>query len=284
MTIIWIIVAVFVIVCVASWIIDTHRFVTRYYNIEDNRVSRDIRLVLLSDLHNKSYGKNNYKLIEAIREAKPDVILIAGDMCNGIKGSDYSPASSLVGELAKEYTLYYGFGNHEYRLRRYPNTYGDMWDNYERSLKEIGVSLMDNTHEYIPEYNIDIAAVNIDRDFYKRFRGGKRLTKEDVNSYLGKARKDCMQLLIAHNPEYFKAYSEWGADLTVSGHVHGGIMRLPVIGGIVSPRLIDFPRYSDGQYSLNGKNIIVSCGLGTHTIHIRVFNPAELAVIDIKKG
>lgn len=274
----------FVIVCVASWIIDTHRFVTRYYNIEDNRVSRDIRLVLLSDLHNKSYGKNNYKLIEAIREAKPDVILIAGDMCNGIKGSDYSPASSLVGELAKEYTLYYGFGNHEYRLRRYPNTYGDMWDNYERSLKEIGVSLMDNTHEYIPEYNIDIAAVNIDRDFYKRFRGGKRLTKEDVNSYLGEARKDCMQLLIAHNPEYFKAYSEWGADLTVSGHVHGGIMRLPVIGGIVSPRLIDFPRYSDGQYSLNGKNIIVSCGLGTHTIHIRVFNPAELAVIDIKKG
>jgi len=243
-----------------------------------------MRFVLLSDMHNKEYGKNNEKLLDAIRQLSPDAILIAGDMCDGLKGHDFSPAVNIVSELAKEYTLYYGFGNHEYRLREYPKQYGDMWDRYKEALEKSGVSIIDNEHVFIPEANIDIASVTIDREFYKRFRKGKRLSVSDMSEYLGECNSKAMQLLIAHNPEYFKAYSEWGSDLTVSGHVHGGIMRLPFIGGIVSPRLIEFPIYSNGLYTLNDKKMIVSCGLGTHTIHVRVFNPAELSVIDIKKG
>ena len=88
---------------------------------------------------------------------------------------------------------------------------------------------------------------------------------------------------LAHNPEYFDAYAGWGADLTVSGHVHGGIMRFPFVGGIISPRLFTFPRSYGGEYDRDGHKLIVSCGLGTHTIHVRVFNPGELSVIDVKK-
>ena len=108
-----------------------------------------------------------------------------------------------------------------------------------------------------------------------------------MERYLGSSRNDShtepYRILIAHNPEYFEAYSEWGADLTVSGHIHGGIMRLPLLGGVISPRFTLFPKYSGGEYERDGHKMIVSCGLGTHSVHVRVFNPAELAVIDIKR-
>lgn len=270
----------FIIICIVSWIADTHRFVVRHYELADRRVRRHIRFVLLADMHNKEYGSGNEKLLSAIREAGPDAVLIAGDLLNGIKGSDFTPALNLLDRLREDYPIYYGMGNHEYRLKIYPKTYGTMWEDYSQTLGGMGLHVLDNESVYLEEENIRISAVTIDRYFYKRFRR-TRLAVSDMEEYLGKPDESEYELLIAHNPEYFKAYADWGADCTVSGHVHGGIMRLPFIGGIVSPRLIEFPRYSNGLYERKGRKLIVSCGLGTHTIHVRVFNPAELSVIDI---
>lgn len=270
----------FIIICIVSWIADTHRFVVRNYEISDERVKKHIRFVLLSDLHNKEYGNNNEKLLAAIRDAKPDAILIAGDLLNGLKDNDFAPALNLLKEIHRDYTVYYGMGNHEYRLKIYPKTYGSMWQDYSAEVQKMGLHILDNESVVREEENIRISAVTIDRYFYKRFRK-TRLEVSDMEEYLGKSSQDMFNLLIAHNPEYFKAYAQWGADCTVSGHVHGGIMRLPFIGGIVSPRLIEFPHFSNGLYEKFGKKLIVSCGLGTHTIHVRVFNPAELSVIDI---
>lgn len=281
MKIFWIAITIFVIICILSWIIDTHRFVIRHYEIHDKKINGHIRFALLTDLHNKEYGKDNVKLLKAIDDCKPDAILIAGDICNGLKNSDFSPALNFISELSKKYVLYYGMGNHEYRLRRYPDVYGDMWEKYSAELSKIGVSIMDNEKLNI-DNNIVINSVTIDRAFYKRFKHN-RLEVSDMEEYLGKPQEDKYQILIAHNPEYFKTYSGWGADLTVSGHVHGGIMRLPFLGGIISPRLIEFPKYDGGMYSDNDKKMIVSCGLGTHTLHVRVFNPAELAIIDLDR-
>ncbi len=96
------------------------------------------------------------------------------------------------------------------------------------------------------------------------------------------AEKDRFQILIAHNPQYFKEYAGWGADLTLSGHVHGGIVRLPLLGGVVSPSLALFPKYSGGRYQQAGRTMILSRGLGTHTINVRMFNPGEVSLIEIK--
>ncbi len=283
MKILLVIIIILALVCLISCVIDTHRFVVRNYRIADERIRRDMRFVLLCDLHNKEYGQDNAKLIEAIDAQSPDAILIAGDMPNALKGHDPSPAVNLLKDLAAKYPIYYGFGNHEYRLRIYPNTYGDMWDRYKASLDDIGVHIMDNETVGIEGSGISISALTMDRKFYKRF-GGERLKEDDVRDYLGeRGSDDDYRILIAHDPEYFPEYAKWGADLTVSGHVHGGIMRLPFVGGIVSPRLIRLPRYSDGEYNIDSHKIIVSCGLGTHTIHVRVFNPAELSVIDLVK-
>ncbi|MDE7197816.1 MAG: hypothetical protein K2O15_02920, partial [Lachnospiraceae bacterium] len=85
-----------------------------------------------------------------------------------------------------------------------------------------------------------------------------------------------------HNPVYFDAYEAWGADLVVSGHVHGGIMRLPVLGGVISPALTLFPKYDGGVFYEKESTMILSRGLSSHTLPIRIFNPGELIVIDLK--
>ncbi len=241
-----------------------------------------MRFVVIADLHDKNYGDHNRKLIEAIDAEHPDAIIAAGDLVNGIAGHKNNNAYELVRALADRYPIYYGAGNHEYRLKIYPEHYGTMWADYESKLAGIGIRMMDNERARIDEAGIDIASVTVDRLYYKRFERVE-MTADVMNDYLGQADRGSFQILIAHNPEYFKAYSDWGADLTVSGHVHGGIMRLPLIGGIVSPRLFSFPKYSGGEYDRDGHKLIVSCGLGTHTIHVRVFNPGELSVIDVKK-
>ena len=108
-----------------------------------------------------------------------------------------------------------------------------------------------------------------------------RMTKEEVEKLLGSPKKDTFSILIAHNPEYFPYYAAWGADLTVSGHIHGGIMRLPWIGGVISPSLRLFPKYDSGEFEENGKKMILSRGMGLHHIKLRFFNRPEISVIKI---
>ena len=98
---------------------------------------------------------------------------------------------------------------------------------------------------------------------------------------LGRPDPARVSLLIAHNPDFFEAYAEWGADLVVSGHVHGGLMRLPVLGGVISPAIRLFPVYDGGEFKKDKAVMILGRGLGTHTLPIRIFNPGELVVIDL---
>ena len=99
---------------------------------------------------------------------------------------------------------------------------------------------------------------------------------------LGKADKDAFSLLLAHNPVWFEDYAAWGADLTLSGHVHGGVVRLPFLGGVLSTSFRLFPKYDGGYFTKEGKHMIISRGLGAHTIPLRLFNPAELVVIELE--
>ena len=103
-----------------------------------------------------------------------------------------------------------------------------------------------------------------------------------VKSELGDKNEDRYTVLLAHNPDYFKKYSKWGADLTLSGHLHGGLVRFPLLGGMASPGVRFFPKYSGGVYRKNIRHLIVSRGLGTHTIPLRLFDPGELVVIDFE--
>jgi len=260
-------------------IYDTNRFVVREYKLSSGKIKESHKFVILSDLHCKEYGEKNEKLLQKIREINPDHILIAGDMITAVPEKDLNPGMDFVEVLSKEYPISYSFGNHEYRLGLYPETYGDMWDVFWNRMKETSVTFLRNEKADLHD-NIAVYGLEIDREYYKRF---KKLELEDkyVEKLLGKPDTEKFTILLAHNPDYFENYAEWGADLVCAGHVHGGIANLPILGGVISPIFRLFPKYDGGEFKKDGSTMILSRGLGTHTIHIRFLNPAELIVLDI---
>ena len=271
-------IAVILCLLVSAW--DCNRFITVEYEIESDKVTKPCKFVLLADLHNKSFGSDHERLVNKIDSISPDAILSAGDMLTATKGHSFDSALSLMRQLSLRYKIYYGMGNHEYRLKLYPEQYGTMYDDYVTELSKLGIEPLVNENVYLPEINVAVCGSQIDKCYYKRFEKYP-MDEHYLPKILGEPRIDACQILIAHTPQYFEEYTAWGADVVVSGHVHGGIMKLPVLGGVLSPNLTLFPKYDGGKYVRGKTTMILSRGLGTHTIPVRVFNPGELVVITI---
>ncbi len=270
-------------ICLAVAVWDSNRFVTVTYEVSSDKITKPCRLVLLSDLHNKSFGEGNERLLAAIDGTSPDAVLVAGDMLTAEKGADFKNALCLMEKLAARYRIYYGMGNHEQHLGLYPDNYPGIYEGYTSGLKRVGVEPLINETVCLPECNIAICGSQIDKAYYRHFRR-KPMEASYLTKLLGTPEGEQFQLLIAHNPVYFDIYAEWGADLVVAGHVHGGIMRLPVLGGVLSPTMVPFPKYDGGVFKEKNSTMILSRGLSSHTIPIRIFNPGELIVIDLLPG
>lgn len=266
------------------WVIlyDSNRFVVRELKLCDRRMKKPVRAVVIADLHNKRYGKNNEILLAAIRAKKPDMIWIAGDILTAKPGKTMEPAICFLRELAREFPIYYGNGNHESRLKLYPQTYGNMAGEYGQALAEMGIAPLVNSHVNLEEYGITVYGVEIAKRYYKRFKQ-EGMGREYLKQILGEPDNSRFTILLAHNPDYFPDYAQWGADLTVSGHVHGGVVRVPIWGrGVISPGMCLFPKYDGGIFREGGKVMLLSRGLGMHTIPVRLFNPGELWVVELK--
>lgn len=272
------IIAFFLIVMV----IDCNRFVIREYQCESNKLQKDENIILLSDLHNKSFGKSNCKLISAIDKLHPDRILIAGDMYTSTAGGSTQVAQQLVNQLAMRYQVYYCNGNHEQKTKLFPEQYGKMYEQYVQAVQKGGTCFLLNERVNLSVPNIDIYGLEIEPEYYGKFKN-RQMKPEYLERRLGKPNPSAFSILLAHNPDYFQAYSQWGADLVLSGHVHGGLMRLPVLGGVISPALRIFPHFDGGEFRLGQAVMILSRGLGTHTLPIRIFNPGELVSIKCRK-
>ena len=274
-----IIVAILAVFFLAVMIIDGNRFHVVEYQLYSSKVKKEHRYVVLSDLHNKSYGEKNSKLIRKITRLTPEGILIAGDILTAKPEKSYEVALDLIKNLAEKYPIYYGMGNHETRLFLYPETYGDMGERYLADLNKVSVDFMKNESLQC-EDNIRITGLDMNRDYYKRLKKHP-MDSNYLKETLGEADKQKYEILLAHNPDYFEEYAAWGADLVLSGHVHGGMMRLPVLGGVISPSVKLFPKYDGGLFKIGKSIMILSRGLGMHTIPIRIFNPGELILLKI---
>ena len=231
-----------------------------------------VHIVQLSDLHNCRYGRNNIRLSEKIKACRPDVILITGDMIN-----KYKPANNEIFDLFERISALcpciYSLGNHELKEReRYPKRFFE----YIRKVQSYGIIVSDNeTHELkINDCAFMFASYSSDLQQYKnRYKKslGVNATGIPVADTKG------IKVLLSHDPELRKQYLETDYSLIFSGHLHGGIVRIPGWRGVVSTRFVLFPRYDGGCYHLDESHVlVVSRGLGSHTVKFRLFNRPEL--------
>lgn len=265
--------AILILLLVYGYMENDHLKVERY-ELETRKIKKSLRIVFLTDLHANEHGRENYKLVSRIRKENPDILCVTGDMVvkNGVHTER---VLSLLKRLSQDYPVYYSPGNHEIRLEQY--------EEYKDALLRFGVHYLENKSVFLPDYNIRITGLDLPEYWYHKVWDKRVFTVEEMNSLvpMEETEKPALQLLMAHNPEYFPTYQQWGADLTLSGHIHGGIAILPFLGGVLSPSLRIFPKYDQGLKKENEKYILISRGLGLHHIKLRFFNPPELSVINL---
>lgn len=257
------------------------------YEISTNKIKKEerpLRLVMLSDLHNRLWGEGQTQLLDAIDSLSANLILCAGDMVIGKEQAEMTNAITLFQGLAKRrIPILYGNGNHESRMRQQLGIYGRQYQEYARKLKNLGVHILEN-ETYSMKFGtarLKIYGYELPLKYYRKLCMIPYDT-HDLLQKFGGTREHAFHILLAHNPVYFETYAKWGADLTLSGHLHGGIIRIPGVGGLITPQAKFFPKYDRGIFEKDGKYMVVSAGLGEHTIPIRICNPPQLICIIVK--
>ena len=239
------------------------------------------RILFVTDYHEAVKGKNNDGMHDIGKIVVPDAILVGGDMVNGKDADeDYSPAASLINGLCEIAPVYYAYGNHEKRMIEWSVEDGYHWEDYINSLDpRVHFLINDSTVVSLKDGSVRLYGFDMERTYFRR--GGEALNVDVIRSKLGEPKKDLPTLLLAHDPSWGPVYGEWGADLTLSGHYHGGVIRLPLIGGFISPKLHLFPHFDRGYFEENTTKMLVSSGLGQHTIPVRFYNLPELVAVDL---
>ena len=260
--------------------------VTKYV-VENKKVPKEFdgyNIVQISDLHSKLFGENNKKLIQKIKLLNPDIVVVTGDLIDG-ENNNYNVALDFMKEISKLYRVYYIIGNHEQKslIKKYKDEYKD----YFNKLHQIDFVNLDNNKVEIVkgESNINLYGLTVPYSCYKYLFDNQETTSIDIDfleEKLGKVDREQFNILLAHTPFYFDEYEKWGADLTLCGHVHGGIVRLPIVGGLLSPDRKFFPKYDLGEYTKNKSTMIVSKGLGGSKVLIRVNCKPEIVNIKLK--
>ena len=228
-------------------------------------------IVQISDLHGAEFGENNRDLLQQVRAARPDYIFLTGDLQDQYRQTPQSYSINLGRALARIAPTYFVTGNHEWA---FPDVRG-----LKRGLKEAGVTVL--TNEFVPlERNGDrILLAGIDDPNGFADQKTPEALAEEIRAVEGYP----FWLLLAHRNNYFEnEYSHLGADLVMSGHGHGGLIRLPFTDGLVSVERTLFPSYTAGFYEVNGEDLFVSRGLGNSGKTFRLFNRPELVILTLR--
>lgn len=282
--IILIIVAVFIVYCLIEMIRELRDFRVTKYRIcsqKLNGIKGEKKIIFLSDLHNRMYGEENKRLLESIRDQHPDLILIGGDMLVRKDGNSYDKTVHFLTKLPGICPVYCANGNHEQKLKELPDKYEQSYEEYKRALAASGIHMLENASETVKldEVPVKLSGLEIPLRAYARF-GKKELSLKEITDRIGEHGEE-YQILLAHHPGYMKEYLAYGADLILGGHYHGCVVQLPGIGGVISPNFTLFPKYSGGIYEEGEQTAVVSRGLGTHSVPLRLWNWPELIVLEL---
>ena len=236
-----------------------------------------LRIAQVSDLHNAEFGEGNTRLLDMLRNAAPDIIVITGDLVDANR-TDIPLALHFASEAVKIAPVYYVTGNHEGALR----SYGTL----REGLEQAGVTVLKNAATALERGGESVKLIGLD-DVNFAFReelssGPGALLEEKLNTLdVGVG----FSIVLAHRPEYIDYYAAAaaGAGLVLSGHAHGGQFRLPFIGGLIAPGQGLFPKYDAGLYRSGGTQMVVSRGLGNSVIPLRVNNRPEIVLVTLER-
>ncbi len=246
---------------------------------DDGKLS--LRIALVADFHSHEYGRQNERLMAEIRRQKPDLILVPGDMIVSAHVTDYPKSLRFFEQLVQVAPVYFSNGNHESRFEQSDSAYDEAYADYRRQVEQLGVHFLNNQTMPFGETRIDLCGVDIPLECYQKGQVTP-LPPRFMKQALGQKNPERFTILLAHNPAYCEDYAAWGADLIVAGHTHGGLIRIPGVGSLISPQFEWFPKYDAGLFELGKSTAIISKGLGTHTFHIRIFDRAELVMLQLE--
>ena len=255
------------------------------YRYQTDKISSQIKMIVLSDLHNHEFGEDNLTLISKVRKQEPDAIFLVGDFLNA-SSRDSSVVISLVEKLTEIAPVYFSLGNHEVEFT------GEEPDALMEEIRNAGASVMELS--YI-DAEIRGESIRIGGMYDYAFAlDGNNTTEKDhmdpkVYSYLTDFQDtDGLKIMMAHRPDSFifgEASKTWDVDLILSGHDHGGQIVLPFAGGLWAPDQGWFPEYVHGLYQKDKIEILITSGLGSQSETLPRFNnPPEIAVLVIEPG
>ena len=285
--------------------IECSKFIFKNYDILNLKNSTKLKLIFISDFHNKYYKNNFEDLINKIVDIKADYIILGGDFLNysklnKIKGKvGYKNAILFINCLLDKINhlkanenydlkgILFGYGNHELRLLKNSSKTKLNYDFYKFRdfLINNSIKIIDN-NTYKLDNGLNISGLSLYDGYYGK-SASKRLKSIDksiLNRYFKDIIKSEFNIMLFHKPDYAENLIDYGYDLVLSGHNHGGLINIPFIGPIISSELTILPKYAKGLYNYKNGKVIVSAGLGEHTIKLRVNNLPEVVVVNIYNG
>lgn len=229
------------------------------------------RVVVLSDLHTAYFGESNEKLFAAVRAEQPEYIFLTGDILDRFHDVPDGYAASIADGLTAIAPVYYVTGNHEWAIGGVPEL--------KETLSRHGITVLTNEALVLERGGDRLVLAGIDDP--NGYADQK--TPEELAAEIYAAYGDPFWILLAHrNDRFAPQYSLLGADLVVSGHGHGGVIRLPFTDGLLSTDRTLFPSFTAGLYNANGSTLFVTRGLGNSGPSFRLFNRPEVAVVTLQ--
>lgn len=243
------------------------------YTITSQKIAgAGLKIVQLSDLHSKEFAENQHRLVNKVKAVKPDIITFTGDLIDQ-KRYDENAALSLMKQLVAIAPTYYVTGNHEYWSGRFQQL--------EQGLKAADIKILHNQKEELHLNGTRLIIAGVDDPAVSGEEAAVTIASELEETLAGVTEQDFI-LLLSHRPELFSLYEKHDINLVLSGHAHGGQVRIPFVGGLAAPDQGMLPKYTAGIYEKDGTKMIVNRGLGNSIIPQRLFNTPEIVEINIK--
>jgi predicted MPP superfamily phosphohydrolase len=236
----------------------------------------ELKIAHISAFHNAKLKNNNADLVALIKDAKPDIIAITGDLVDS-RHTDVDVSIDLVRELVKIAPCYYVPGNHESRIENEYNT-------LKQALTDFGVTILCDSKTTLEKNGQTFTVIGIEDPMFVIEKDSVESTCEVIRGKLEPLSKENegYTILLSHRPEAFEEYVSAGVDLALTGHAHGGQMQIPFVGGLIAPNQGFFPKYSEGVHQKDKTSMVISRGIGNSLCPLRVNNRPEVILIELK--